>query len=193
MTSGIAVEKAALRARALARRTGFDPNAGERLAAVALAELDLPPDAAIAGVWPLPGEMDLRPLLLALSARGNVVLLPQTPARGNPLRFRIWTPGCKMRRERFGTFRPDSPEGQPDVIFVPLLAFDLAGNRLGYGGGFYDRTLAALPSTTAIGYGYAAQRVERVPAEPHDQPLHIVVTEAGIVRTGCANRQHVLF
>ena len=193
MTAGIAAEKAALRARMLASRAQFDPEAGERLAGIALAGLDLPQHAAIAGVWPLPGEMDLRPLMLALHARGHRVLLPETPPRGNPLIFRLWTPGSTLIRERFGTFRPDGPKAVPDLIFVPLLAFDDAGNRLGYGGGFYDRTLAALPAAEAIGFGYAAQRVARVPAEAHDRRLQRVVTEAGILRTTEQDSKNVLF
>jgi 5-formyltetrahydrofolate cyclo-ligase len=91
-----------------------------------------------------------------------------------------------MVRERFGTFRPDGPVGLPDFVFVPLLAFDAAGNRLGYGGGFYDRTLAALPGAEAIGFAYAAQQVAQVPAEAHDRALRRVVTEAGVVSCATA-------
>jgi len=177
----IAEQKAALRAQAVARRRHFDPHAGEMLAAVALAELDLPAGATVGGVWPLPGEMDLRPLLVALHAGGHPIVLPETPPRGRPLIFRQWRPGCAMIAERFGTFRPDGDIAEPDLIFVPLLAFDGRGYRLGYGGGYYDRTLQALPHARAIGFGYAAQRVEHVPNEAHDMRLPRIATELGIL------------
>ncbi len=178
----IAGLKAAIRVEALARRSLCDPQAGEVLADLVLRELALPWNAAISGVWPLEGEMDLRPLMHALHERGHPMLLPQTTPLGNPLIFREWVPGAPMIRERFGTERPDGPVGVPDVVFVPLLAFDRRGNRLGYGGGYYDRTLATLPGCMAIGFGYAAQEVDGLPVEPHDYPLQAIVTEAEIIR-----------
>jgi 5-formyltetrahydrofolate cyclo-ligase len=176
----IAERKAALRAQAIALRMGFDPAAGEALAGVVLREVPLPSGAIVAGLWPLRGEMDLRPLLHALHDRGHPIVLPQTPPRGSPLIFRLWSPGCAMLPERFGTQRPDGPIAVPDVIFVPLLAFDSRGYRLGYGGGYYDRTLQTLPLAQAVGFAYAAQRVEEVPTEPHDVPLRLIATELGI-------------
>jgi 5-formyltetrahydrofolate cyclo-ligase len=165
----------------MAARAHFDPLAGEALAALVLRDLAFPIGAVVAGVWPMPGEMDLRPLLHALHARGHPIALPETPARGNPLLFRRWTPTSAMVRERFGTYRPDGDPIVPDILFVPLLAFDRRGFRLGYGGGFYDRTLAALPGRLAVGFGYAAQEVDRVPAEPHDIPLATIATEREII------------
>jgi 5-formyltetrahydrofolate cyclo-ligase len=178
--------KAQLRAEMLARRKAFDPAAGSALAAVIDAELVFPPGSRIGGVWPLPHEMDLRPALTALCAAGHDIFLPETPKLGAALIFRQWVPGCPMVRERFGTFRPDGPVGFPQIVFVPLLAFDVLGHRLGYGGGFYDRTLAALPGSEAIGFAYAAQQVPSVPIEAHDIPLGRIVTESGLVmcRTG---------
>jgi 5-formyltetrahydrofolate cyclo-ligase len=173
--------KAALRAQALALRQNFDPQAGHALADIVLRDLPIPAGATIAGVWPMPGEMDLRPLLHALHARGHHIVLPETPPRGQPLIFRRWTPGAPMLPERFGTHRPDGPIAIPDLIFVPLLAFDGRGYRLGYGGGYYDRTLHALPGTPAIGFGYAAQQVAHIPTEPHDLPLRHIATERGII------------
>jgi 5-formyltetrahydrofolate cyclo-ligase len=126
--------------------------------------------------------MDLRPLLLALHGRGHPIVLPQTPPRGAPLLFRSWHPGSAMIRERFGTFYPDGPLAAPGVVFVPLVGFDRTGARLGYGGGYYDRTLAALPGVLAIGYGHAAQEVPAIPTEPHDWRLPIIVTEREIIR-----------
>jgi len=179
----IVEQKAALRAHALALRKHFDPQAGQALAAIFLSDLLIPDNITIAGVWPMPGEMDLRPLLQALHARGHRIVLPETPPRGHPLTFRLWSPDSKMLRERFGTYRPDGPIAAPDLLFVPLLAFDRRGYRLGYGGGYYDRTLSLLPEATAIGFGYAAQQVSAIPTEPHDVPLGKIATEVGIVHT----------
>ncbi len=176
--------KAALRARALAVRAGADPALGLHLAAVVLAGAAPLPRAAVAGYWPMGGEIDVRPLLLALLARGHPVLLPQTPPRGRPLLFRRWRPGLPMVRERFGTWCPEGPEGEPDVLLVPLLAFDAGCNRLGYGGGYYDRTVAARPGVRTIGCAFARQQVDAVPVLPHDAPLHAVATERGVIWRG---------
>jgi 5-formyltetrahydrofolate cyclo-ligase len=178
----LAEHKAALRAQALALRQNFDPEAGHALAAIVLRDLPIPHGATIAGIWPMQGEMDLRPLLRALHERGHAIVLPETPPRGQPLIFRRWTPTTSMLPERFGTHRPDGPVCIPELIFVPFLAFDGRGYRLGYGGGYYDRTLQALPGATAIGFGYAAQQVAHIPAEPHDIPLRQIATERGIIR-----------
>jgi 5-formyltetrahydrofolate cyclo-ligase len=166
----------------LALRATLNPALGAVLADHVLRDHALPPAAKIAGVWPLPGEIDLRPLWHALHDRGHAVLLPQTPPRGQKLLFRHWHPGCRMLRERFGTERPDGALATPDIIFVPLLAFDRHGHRLGYGGGYYDRTLAAYPSIPAIGFGFAAQELTKLPAGPHDRPLRAIFTEAGPVQ-----------
>jgi 5-formyltetrahydrofolate cyclo-ligase len=173
--------KRAARARALAARTGCDPAGGTLLARNVLAELRPPAGAVVSGFWPMDGEIDIRPLLTALHEIGHMVLLPETPARGKPLIFRLWHPGAEMVRERFGTWRPRGEVAEPDVLFVPLLAFDRAGRRLGYGGGYYDRTLAGLPGTWAIGCAYAAQEMDEVPVADHDARLHAVATESGVV------------
>ncbi len=109
------------------------------------------------------------------------VLLPVT-IRGQPLVFRHWQPGMQMVRDGFGVEHPTETEaeGTPEALVVPLLAFDAMGQRLGYGGGFYDRTLAALRdagSITAIGFAFAAQEMEKLPADATDQRLDAVVTE----------------
>ncbi len=135
----------------------------------------------MSGFWPMPGEIDIRPLLRALHARGHPVLLPQTPARGAPLVFLHWQPGMAMVPEKFGTLRPTGAPGIPDILYVPLLAFDRAGRRLGYGGGYYDRTLAGLPHARAIGCAFAAQELDEVPAGEYDARLHAVATERGVI------------
>jgi 5-formyltetrahydrofolate cyclo-ligase len=176
----IADPKTALRALARSALAGADPKAGHTLARQVLEALPMPP-GIIAGVWPLPGEMDLRPLLHALHGTGRQIVLPQTPPRGQRLIFRIWHPDAVMIQERFGTAYPDGEIAEPDILFVPLLAFDRRGFRLGYGGGYYDRTLAALPGRLSVGYGYAAQEVASVPVEPHDVALQVIATEQGII------------
>jgi 5-formyltetrahydrofolate cyclo-ligase len=178
----IEAAKRAARAAARAARAGCDPGWGAALAAHVLAELAIAPGVSVSGFWPMPGEIDIRPLLAALHARGHDILLPQTPPRGEKLIFRHWRPGATMLAERFGTLRPDGPEGVPALLFVPLLAFDRTGHRLGYGGGYYDRTLAALPGARAIGCAFAAQEVLAVPAGAHDMRLDAVATERGILR-----------
>jgi 5-formyltetrahydrofolate cyclo-ligase len=162
-------------------RATLDPSCGATLAAHVLRDAVFAPGSAVAGVWPLPGEIDLTPLWDALHARGHTILLPETPRHGRTLIFRVWHPGCAMLPGRFGTAWPDGPVGTPDCIFVPLLAFDRAGNRLGYGGGYYDTTLAAHPGVPAVGFGYAAQEVPAVPADTHDRGLDAVFTERGRV------------
>ncbi|MBO1324911.1 5-formyltetrahydrofolate cyclo-ligase [Acetobacter sp. TBRC 12305] len=132
---------------------------------------------AVACVWPLPHELDLTPLCHWLDRQGATVLLPDTPPRGNPLVFRQWRPDCTMLAGRFRTLVPDGPVMQPDMVLVPLLGFDRAGNRLGYGGGYYDRTLAAMPHVGRIGYAPSTQEVAALPAGPHDQPLPCIVTD----------------
>ncbi len=176
-------QKRGARSRALAARRGCDPARGADLARYVLAERVPFRGATVSGYWPMGDEIDIRPLLSALHERGHTVLLPVTPRRGNPLSFRVWTPGAAMLAERFGTHcpTPDAPAGVPDVLLVPLVAFDRAGRRLGYGGGFYDRTLAALPHATAIGCAYAAQELDEVPAGEYDRRLSAIATERGII------------
>lgn len=165
-----------------ARRAPHDPAFGVRMAGHLLAANIIPADATIAGFWPLQGEIDTRPLLLALVGRGHRVALPVTPAQGNWLSFRRWRPGMVLRPGRFGTLEPPGEAVVPTVLLVPLLAFDRRGGRLGYGGGYYDRTLQALGTDViTIGCGFAAQEVDRVPTETHDRSMNAVATEAGVM------------
>jgi 5-formyltetrahydrofolate cyclo-ligase len=172
--------KAEIRAAAKARRARCDPALGAQLAAHILRDGPPPAGAIIAGFWPLPGEIDIRPLLNILAQRGHALALPETPPRGQALTFRRYTPGSALLPGRFGTVHPAGEIIAPDVILVPLLAFDAAGNRLGYGGGYYDRTFAAHPAAFRLGCAFAVQEIPSVPTEPHDAKLHAIATEAGI-------------
>jgi 5-formyltetrahydrofolate cyclo-ligase len=167
----------------LAAREAWDPvTAGLALTRVVLRDRPPPPGAVVSGFWPIGREIDIRPLLLALHERGHKVVLPVTPKRGNPLTFRLWRPGDVLQPERFGTFRPIGDEAVPDFLLVPLLAFDRRGHRLGYGAGFYDRTLAGLPEgRDALGVAYAGQEVPEVPAGPTDMRLDAVATDNGVI------------
>ena len=178
--------KAAARKVARARRVGLaNAAAPARLAEAALAQYAPPPGAIIAGYWPMGDEMDPRPLMLALAARGHALALPVTPPRGQPLAFLAWAPGAALRPGLMGTSEPVAgAELRPDVLLVPLLAFDRAGRRLGYGGGYYDRTLATLPGAKAIGIAYAGQEMPEVPAGLQDFRLPLIATEAGVILCG---------
>ena len=140
------------------------------------------PVRMIGAVWPLPGEPDLRPLLETLDAAGFQIALPVVAARDAPLLFRAWRPGEALVPGPFGTLHPaHGPDADPDLLLVPLVAFDRGRHRLGRGGGFYDRTLAARPGVRAIGFAHAAREVPAVPAGPHDVPLDAVVTEREVI------------
>ena len=131
-------------------------------------------------------ELDPTPLMLALGEAGCRLCVPVIEGKGLPLRFREWSAGVRMRPGQFGDQVPVEGDWlEPDLLIVPLLSFDAAGRRLGYGGGFYDRTLARLRAggpVRAIGFAYAAQQVDEVPADETDQLLDAIVTEAGVIR-----------
>jgi 5-formyltetrahydrofolate cyclo-ligase len=182
----LAAEKAALRQSALAARATLClPDAGEALADTVLRHCPPPSGALLAGFWPMGDEIDIRPLMRRLAEAGHPLALPVTPRRGHPLVFRHWAWGDALVPGRFGTSVPaeTAPIVTPEALLVPLLAFDASGVRLGYGGGFYDRTLAGLPGAWALGVAFAAQQVEKVPAGEHDVALHGIATEAGFLRT----------
>jgi 5-formyltetrahydrofolate cyclo-ligase len=186
----MAFSKAEVRAAALAKRSaiaGEDRAAfAERLAAIGprlIVDFAPPNVGLVVSLFAAIGsEPDLTPLAAALNAAGVVTALPVTGGRDDGLVFRRWAPGDPTRPGRMGIAEPgpEAPVVEPDVLFVPLAAFDRRGHRVGYGGGHYDRTLAVLrgrKAIRAIGIGYAAQEILYVPDEDHDQPLDLVVTD----------------
>lgn len=134
---------------------------------------------------PIRSELDPEPLMHALIALGCRLCLPVVQGKGKPLKFREWTPETVMEDGPYGAEVPSSGDWlTPELLIVPLLAFDMTGARLGYGGGFYDRTIADLSATAsirAVGFAYAAQQVDAVPVEPTDRLLDAIVTEKGII------------
>ena len=143
----------------------------------------------VAFCWPVKNEPDLRPLMLAWLAAahpGFAALLPVVVAPGAPLAFRAWTPDCAMVDDRYGIAAPATGEFVvPQALLLPVNGFDAAGYRIGYGGGFFDRTLAALdPAPQAIGVGFELSRVASIRPEPHDIRLDAMVSEAGVWRFG---------
>ncbi len=179
MQTALEAQKAALRKIAATRRAMADPAFG-RLMVQHVLKLPPPPGSIIGGYWPLGSEIDPRPLLHTLHGLDYAIALPVTPATPSPLGFRQWHPDAPLRQGRYNTRHPDGPALTPSFILVPLLAYDLRGHRLGYGGGYYDRTLAALPGAFRLGLAYAAQAVPELPADEHDIMLHAVATESGI-------------
>ena len=140
----------------------------------------------ISAYWPIRDEADTRPLLAALAELGVTTALPVTGARGHPLVFRAWKPGDAQNPGQMAIPEPLSTAAQvePDVLFVPLAAFDRRGHRIGYGAGHYDCTLAQLRAkkpVVAIGIAFATQEMAEVPSEPHDQKLDFVLTELELI------------
>ncbi len=179
--------KAELRREAAARRDALPAEARKAAAeAIAARAFPLPVDA---GHWSCRGscrsstEINPLPLMRRLAeARARGLALPVVTGRGVPLVMRAWTFGEPLSSGVWGIREPgaEAPEVEPDVLLVPLLAFDRAGHRLGYGGGYYDRTLALLRErrpVAAVGMGFAAQEVAAVPATPRDALLDLVLTE----------------
>lgn len=176
------LDKSALRALALAARAqGGDQNALDRHLIAALAPHG---GKVLSGYWPMRDEADPRP---AMAAHDGPVCLPVVPGKAVPLVFRRWQ-GEALVPGPFGTSHPpdSQPVLRPDVLIVPLAGFDRRGNRIGYGGGYYDRTLQLLRETghvTAIGLAFAVQELPDIPAEPFDQELDLIVTDHGPIHS----------
>ncbi len=184
-------EKRAERTRALARRAAayarHGHEAGESLARHGLRFLTLTPGAVVSGFSAIRDEIDPAPLMKDLGESGFGLALPAMQGKGKPLLFRAWAPGDEMAAAQWGIAEPhpDKPVLDPDVVLVPLLAFDDRGYRLGYGGGFYDRTLLrlrALKPVIAVGIAYDELKVDAVPHLDYDQRLDWVLTPSGPLR-----------
>jgi 5-formyltetrahydrofolate cyclo-ligase len=188
-STSTSADKSTLRAAALAARDALSSEhraAAARAIAVRGLPIEIMPGAVVAGYSPIRSEIDPTPLLRKLAAPGVRLALPAIMAGDQPLKFRAWSPGDKLRRGRLGILEPapDAAELIPDILLVPLAAFDRLGHRIGYGAGHYDRTLAQLrqlKAITAIGVACAAQQVEAVPALLHDVALEYVLTETQVL------------
>ena len=184
--------KVSLRRDAAERRRAAvhdNPSAGAVVRDNFLAAVKMPAGIPVSAYWPLEEEFDPRPLFMELHRRGHSIGLPVILGKGLPLLFRRWEPTTELVR---GSFRvmtppPSAPEIVPKLLLVPLLAFDRAGYRLGYGGGFYDRTISKLRAAgeaLAVGVTFAALEVPVVPRDDTDQPLDLIVTEREAIRIG---------
>jgi 5-formyltetrahydrofolate cyclo-ligase len=179
-------DKRILRGAMLAWRGGLSAEE-RRAAAMGLVEMwryeqPVEPPAVVGGFWPMAEELDIRPLMIELINQGCQLALPVVVAKKQPLMFRAWRPGDPLEAGAFGTLQPTARRAvvEPEVLIVPLLAVDEEGWRLGYGGGFYDRTLEALRASKrviAVGVGFNEQIVPEVPHDPNDQRLDWLLTD----------------
>ncbi len=147
------------------------------------------PEDVIAGYWRIRDELDCQPILIRLMDSGQKVVLPVVEGNDAPLDLRVWEADAPLYEAGFGTLAPSdlAPRAAPDVVLMPLLGFDSRGTRLGYGGGYYDRTLAVLPrKPMLVGLAFAAQELPHIPREQHDVPLDAIVTENGVRFFGSA-------
>jgi 5,10-methenyltetrahydrofolate synthetase len=169
-----------LRNTLLATRNALSPNQRrDATEAIGRQLLDCSADV-VATFWPIRGEPDLRPIWHELARRGLTLALPLVTSTDAPLTFVTWTPGQPMTRDQFGVAIPSGQlrKVTPDLLLIPCLGVNVQRVRLGYGGGLYDRTLAAMPSVATLGIAFDCARVE-FDAEPHDIPLQAVITESG--------------
>jgi 5-formyltetrahydrofolate cyclo-ligase len=193
-SADIILDKRALRSQIKAWRAGLAADAAvcaaDRVAAHGLSFLELGQQRhIISGFASLPEEFRAWPLLRRLHAEGQALAMPVMQGKNLPLLFRAWTPGDAMDRAIWGISEPksDKPQLQPDIVLAPLLAFDAAGWRIGYGGGYYDRTLRvlrALKPIVAIGLAYDEQQVDAVPHLDYDERLDWVLRPSGPLKCG---------
>ena len=190
----LADEKADLRKRCYAARIAIEADqaktAARAIADQLLDHIDIKPGLIMSAYWPLSGELDPRPALLAAIKLGATGALPRTVGADRPLDFHIWKEDDPLIEGRFKVMEPDpaSPTARPNTLLVPLLAFDRERRRLGYGKGHYDRTLQGLrdadPDLQAIGVAFSVQEVEAVPVDTYDQTLDMVITEKNVYKAG---------
>jgi 5-formyltetrahydrofolate cyclo-ligase len=191
MTSSTGIEetKAALRREAMARRDALLAETRKAAAETIAARkfpLSVGPGTIVSGFMPLKTEISPLPLMEKLGQAGARLALPAIAGRGKPLIMRAWAWGEALDRGQWDIRepKPDAAEVEPDILLVPLLAFDRAGHRIGYGAGYYDMTiyrLRARKPTMAVGIAFAAQEVPTVPATPRDERLDLVLTEREVI------------
>jgi 5-formyltetrahydrofolate cyclo-ligase len=182
-------DKSTLRSAALARRAALSSEhraAAAQAIAVRAFPIPVEPGAIVAGYSPIRSEIDPIPLMQALAAQGARLALPVIIARDEPLMFRVWSPTDDLVRGSLGIPepRPEAPQLMPDIVLVPLAAFDRSGHRIGYGAGHYDRTFAqlrAIKPFIAVGLAFEVQEIEAIPMQPHDVALDYVLTEARVI------------
>ena len=181
--------KAALRREALARRDAL-PRELRAAAAEAIAARPFPaaikPGAVVSGFMPMKSEINPIPLMRKLADAGATLALPVVAGKGKPLIMRAWSLGEPLAAGVWGIRepKPDAPEVFPDILIVPLLAFDRRGHRIGYGAGYFDMTIAALRARkpiVAAGIAFAAQEIAEVPTTPRDARLDLVLTEREVI------------
>lgn len=183
--------KAALRTRAHETRAAL-PHGLRADAAKAVSQhffdgIKLEAGDVVACYWRIRDELDCQPILVRLMDSNQTVVLPVVMGDEEPLDMRVWEQGASLYEAGFGTLAPAdlAPRAEPDVVLMPLLGFDNTGTRLGYGGGYYDRTLAKMSKKPRlIGLAFAAQELDAIPREAHDVPLDAIVTEAGVRHFG---------
>jgi 5-formyltetrahydrofolate cyclo-ligase len=185
----LSAQKKSIRRDALARRDAL-PAAERAAAAAAIAArpfpLALAPGTIVSGFSPLKSEINPVPLMRKLSDAGARLALPVVAGKGRPLTMRAWAFGRPLDSGVWGIREPtpDAPEVAPDILLVPLLAFDRTGNRIGYGAGYYDMTIAglrALKPVTAVGIAFSVQEIPSVPVTPRDARLDLVLTEREVI------------
>lgn len=183
----IEAAKAALRVEAHAARAALSAEeraeAAKAVAGHFFETVAYAPEDVIAGYWRIRDELDCQPILVRLMDSGQKVVLPVVQGAEAPLDMRVWEADSPLYEAGFGTLAPSdlSPRAVPDLVLMPLLGFDNEGTRLGYGGGYYDRTLITLPKKPLlVGLAFAAQEVPHVPREAHDVPLDVIITENGV-------------
>ncbi len=183
MTDLQAIKDAARKA-AFARRKATHAEAAPGVAGLLSGVLAGYRGVPMSGFMPIRTEINPIPAMEEAAAHGPVGV-PVIEAAGKPLKFSRWEPGCALKDGPFGAMIPEVDDFfEPEILVVPLVAFDRQGGRLGYGGGFYDRTIELLRAkrpTLAIGFAYAAQEAENLPLEPTDQPLNMMVTETEVI------------
>ncbi|HVZ51347.1 MAG TPA: 5-formyltetrahydrofolate cyclo-ligase [Pseudolabrys sp.] len=188
-TIDTAPSKESLRAEALTRRDGMPPperQAGAEAIAARVFPVGVTPGTIVSGFMPMKSEINPLPLLRKLAEQGATLALPAIAGRGKPLTMRAWAFGDPFKAGQWGIREPvpEAPQVDPDVLIVPLAAFDRAGHRIGYGAGYYDMTihrLRGLKKITAIGVAFAVQEIPRVPATERDERLDLVLTEREVI------------